>query len=271
MNLLENRLLDLKDKDKKALIPFLMAGDPDLSVTGALMDTLAENGADVLELGVPFSDPLADGPVLQAAADRALASGVTPPDVFSLAAGFSKKYEVPVVLLVYYNLLLKRGLGRFCREAAESGVSALVVPDLPFEEAGELEKVAAACGVINIRFLSLTTSEERIKKICRGARGFIYCVTVTGVTGCREKLAGGIENTVAAARRYTNTPLALGFGISTEQQAREAAKTGDAVIVGSSLVQKIAGVKSEAEKCRAAVEFIKMMKEAMTGGAGDDC
>lgn len=265
MNKLEERMNELKSTGKKALIAYLTAGDPSLDVSAKLLSALAENGADVIELGVPFSDPLADGPVLQASAVRALAAGTTLNDVLSLADGFSKKFSTPLVLLVYYNCIYRKGVELFCREAAEAGVSAVVVPDLPFEEAGRLDLAAASSGLINIRFLSPTTTESRMVSICKSAAGFIYCVAFTGVTGERSLLDPGMLTLLANARKYTDVPLALGFGIATPQQAAAAAAAADAVIVGTALLRQIEEINDPAEKTGAAGKFINSLKKAIDG------
>jgi tryptophan synthase alpha chain len=268
MNLLENNLASMKAAGEKALIPFLTAGDPDMKTTEALLTVLAENGADVIELGVPFSDPLADGTALQAASHRALQSGSTLSGIFAMTESFRRCFEIPVVLLVYYNMVMHRGVEHFCAAAEAAGVSALVVPDLPFEEAAELESEAERRGIVNIRFVSPTTTSARLKKICDSAAGFIYCVSTTGVTGERAELDTGIFSLTEEARRYTDLPLALGFGISTPVQAASAAKLVDAVIVGSALVQKINAASGLEEKCRAAGDFTRLLKTAVRGGAG---
>jgi len=265
MNKLANRLKTLKNAGEKGLIPFITAGDPDLTVTEKLMQVLAENGADVIELGVPFSDPLADGPVLQLAAGRALASGTTPDSVFTLVTRFSKNYDTPVVLLVYYNQVYHRGLDSFCREAGQAGVTGLVVPDLPLEEAAVLDAAAESAGIINIRFLAPTTSAERLEQTCKSARGFIYCVTVTGVTGRQTAMDPQIVTMLDRARTYTDIPLALGFGIADPGQAKAAAKHGDCVIVGSALVEKIAAANGDARYALAG-SFIRSLKNAMKEG-----
>ncbi|MBT9168227.1 MAG: Tryptophan synthase alpha chain [Syntrophomonadaceae bacterium] len=265
MNKLEKRMSEMKSAGKKALIAYLTAGDPSLSVSAKLLNALAENGADVIELGVPFSDPLADGPVLQASAARALAAGTTLDDVFLLANGFCKKFSTPVVLLAYYNSIYRKGVEQFCREAAEAGVSAIVVPDLPYEEAGQLDLAAASTGLINIRFLAPTTTENRMITICKSSAGFIYCVTVTGVTGGCSLLDPGMLTLLANARKYTEVPLALGFGISTPKQAAAAAAAADAVIVGTALVRQIENINDPTEKSLAAGRFINSLKRAIEG------
>ncbi|MBS4023414.1 MAG: tryptophan synthase subunit alpha [Dethiobacter sp.] len=265
MNSLTKRMHELKAEGKKALIPFLTAGDPDFSSTAELLPVLAENGADVIELGVPFSDPLADGPVLQAAAGRALAAGATPDCVFRLVREFRQNFATPVVLLVYYNNIFRLGTDRFCKQAALAGVDGLVVPDLPFEEAGELDIAAAECGLINIRFVSPTTTDRRLEKICETAAGFIYCVSVAGVTGERSELDGRVAGLVRRAAAFTAVPVIVGFGISTPRQAADAASVADGVIVGSALVARLAAEKEVEQKVKVAAEFISSLQAALKG------
>lgn len=268
-NLLILRLEEMKRSGVKALIPFLIAGDPHLAATEKLLAVLAENGADVIELGIPFSDPLADGPVLQLAAGRALVAGTTTSDVFAVVERFRQRFDTPVVLLIYYNLIYRRGVHQFCQDAASAGVSGLVVPDLPFEEAGQLDAAADEAGLVNMRFLSPTTTDNRMEAICQSAKGFIYCVTVTGVTGKRAAMDPAVEKMLKKARAYTDVTLALGFGISDPKQAAAAAVCADAVIVGSALVAEIAEAKSVDEKCAVATAFIRSLKEAIEGSGAD--
>ena len=228
-----------------------------------LLDALVAGGADIIELGLPFSDPLADGPVLQAAASRSLQAGTTPRACLDLAARYRRKQALPLVLLVYYNLIFRYGQERFCREASAAGVSALVVPDLPFEEAGALNHAARGEGLINIRMISPTTMEDRLANICRAAEGFVYAVTVTGVTGKKRRLDPELPRLVQRARQYTSIPVLPGFGVSGPAQAAQAAGLADGVIVGSALVQSVAGATGVKEKCRVATEFIRSLREAI--------
>lgn len=270
MNLLVTKLDDAQKQGKKVLLPFVMAGDPDLETTESLLQALVAGGADAIELGVPFSDPLADGPVLQAAASRALQAGTTPRACLALAARFRAKHTLPLVLLVYYNLIFRCGPERFCREAAAAGISALVVPDLPHEEAADLNLAARRAGLINISLITPTTGGERLAKICRAAEGFIYMVTVTGTTGERRRLDGKLPDLVLRVREYTNIPVLLGFGVSGPAQAAEAGGLADGIIVGSALAQRLAAAGSLSEKCRTATEFTQSLRTALSGGAGYD-
>lgn len=265
MNGLVKRMSELRAGNRKALIPFITGGYPDMEMTESLLAALAESGADVIELGIPFSDPLADGPVLQAAATEALASGTTPNQIFAAVANFREKYDTPLVFLVYYNMVFRRGLDVFCQDAARAGISALVVPDLPLEEAESLDQAAKNTGLVNIRFLSPTTSDDRLENICKSAAGFIYCVAVTGVTGERAQMDSRITSLLTRARIQTDVPLALGFGISTPAQAKVAAEAADAVIVGSALT-KIINESEPHQRLQSVVEFVRSLRTAIDGG-----
>jgi len=231
---------------RAALMPYLMGGFPDLDASRAIGEAYADGGADLVEVGVPFSDPLADGPVVHAAGTRALASGATVPGVIGLAGALSERF--PVVLMCYANLVLARGVERFADELASAGVSGLIVPDLPLEESPAALAACDAAGLALVPLVAPTTPEERLRRIGAQARGFVYTVSVTGTTGERAELdPGGL---LARVRACTDVPGALGFGISRPEQAAAAAAAGaDGVIVGSRLVRAAA----EGEDVRALV------------------
>lgn len=217
-------------------MPFLVAGDPNLAATSQAVEALVRAGADLIELGVPFSDPIADGPINQRAYQRALAAGVTLRDVLSLVRDLRARFGVPVVLLSYLNPLLLFGLDRFCAEAAASGVDGVIVPDLPADEAGDLARQARAAGLDVIFMLSPTSTDARIKLAAAQSSGFIYCVSLTGVTGVRDRLSGEVEGLVKRIRQHTGLPICVGFGVSTTEQARQVGAIADGVIVGSAIV-----------------------------------
>jgi tryptophan synthase alpha chain len=223
---------------RAALMPYIMGGYPDLAASIRIGAAAVAAGADVLELGIPFSDPLADGPVIHEAATRALAAGVGVESVLEVAAELA--LLVPVVLMTYTNILLAPGVERFLHRAQERGVSGLIVPDLPLEEADEIASAAAAAGVALVPLVAPTTPEERLARIGAHARGFVYVVSVTGTTGERAGTAEALAPLIARARAHTSVPVALGFGISTPEQAAAAADAGaDGVIVGSRLVRAV--------------------------------
>ena len=233
---------------RAALMPYLMGGFPDLDASLAIGRAYADAGADLVELGVPFSDPLADGPVIHAAGTRALESGATLHGV--LEVGRELAESVPVVLMCYANLVLARGPERFAGELAERGISGLIVPDLPLEEAGEVLAACDGAGIAQIALVAPTTPDDRLAAIGRNARGFVYLVSVTGTTGERDGAAPGLAEMIARTKANFDVPVAVGFGIGTPAAAAEAAEAGaDGVIVGSRLVR----AASEADDPAAAV------------------
>jgi tryptophan synthase alpha chain len=220
-------------KKRKALITFITAGDPNLKTTEKLIKDLERSGADIIELGIPFSDPLADGPIIQASHQRALKNNVSLADVFKLVK--RAKATVPIVFMLSANLVEKYGWDKFYADCEASGVSGAIIPDLPPEETSNING-----NVESIFLIAPTTSEERIKKITSACAGFVYLVSTTGITGKRTKLAEGLAGTIATIRKYTSLPIAIGFGISNPAQAKEAVKNADGVIVGSAIVELIA-------------------------------
>jgi tryptophan synthase alpha chain len=219
-----------------ALMPYLMGGFPDLDESLAIGEAYADGGADLVELGVPFSDPLADGPVIQAAGTRALAAGASVAAVLEVAAALSAR--LPVVLMCYANLVMARGVERFAVDLAATGASGLIVPDLPLEESGEVREACDAAGLALVPLVAPTTPDDRLAAIGGQARGFLYTVSVTGTTGERAAMADAFAQVVARAKAHTTVPVALGFGIATPEHAAQAAEAGaDGVIVGSRLVR----------------------------------
>jgi len=218
-----------------ALMPYLMGGYPDTAASIECGLAAAEAGADLIELGVPFSDPLADGPVIHAAGTEALRNGVHLHDVLGVARELSS--QVPVVLMVYANPVLKRGAERFAAEAAEAGAAGLIVPDLPYDEAGAVRDACDAAGMALVPLVAPTTTPERVAEIGRGARGFVYTVSLAGTTGERDELPPELGETVARVREAADVPVAVGFGISTADHARRVAAVADGVIVGSRIVR----------------------------------
>jgi len=237
VNRLEACFAAARSSGQKLLVTYVCAGDPDLAATERLVPSLAEAGADVIELGVPFSDPLADGPTIQAASQRALASGTTLPGVLSLVERLRHSGCLsPLVLFGYLNPILRMGEEAFVARAAASGVDGLLVADLPLEESSKLARLAEAQGLSLVLLAAPTTPEVRLRAIGEHTRGFLYFVSVTGVTGARSELPPDLPAKLAAVRRATSVPVAVGFGISTPEQARALAAHADAVVVGSALV-----------------------------------
>ena len=258
-----DRFQKLKQNSECALIPFITAGDPDLATTAKALEVLANNGADLIELGVPYSDPLADGPTIQAAATRALQKKVQLEDVLAIVKQVAGKINIPIILFTYYNLIYYRGIEAFLQQVHEAGVSGLVVPDLPLEEAEVLLEPAAKIGIEVTLLVAPTSSKERIEAIAARSQGFIYLVSVTGVTGVRSQMATGIFDLLADLHDSTDKPIGVGFGISNPEQAKQVKDWGaDAVIVGSAIVKRLAQNTPEVG-LKAIGEFCHSLKQAI--------
>ena len=237
----------LKKEGKKAFIPYIMAGDPSLQMTKDIVLLFEKCGADIVELGVPFSDPLADGPTIQRASERALKNGVTLRKVISLVKDVRQKTQIPIVLMTYYNPVFKYREDDFIRDAKDAGVDGVIVPDLPPDEAEDFIKISKKTSLNTIFLLAPTSTEDRIKKVVRASSGFIYYVSITGITGAALLLDGSMEVLISNIKRYTDKPIAVGFGVSTPLEATAVAKVSDGVIVGSAIVKKIHETPNELE------------------------
>jgi tryptophan synthase alpha chain len=247
---------------RAALMPYLMGGFPDLETSRRIGDACVEAGADILELGVPFSDPLADGPVIHAAGTRALASGATLDGVLALGAHLSE--AIPVVLMCYANPVLARGFDRFAAGLADAGISGLIVPDIPFEESEDVLAACDAAGVALVPLIAPTTTDARLEAIGARARGFLYAVSLTGTTGERTALSETFGPRIARARAATTVPIALGFGIGTPDQALQAAEAGaDGVIIGSRLVRAAADAGDAGDPAAAVGELVASFARAL--------
>lgn len=255
----------LHDSSQCALIPFITAGDPDLKTTAEALRILDESGADLIELGVPYSDPLADGPTIQAAATRALQQGVRLDDVLEMVKDVAPQIKAPIILFTYYNPILNRGIESFLKQIAEVGIKGLVVPDLPLEEAQSLLTPAAEIGIEVVLLVAPTSSKERIEAIAHQSQGFIYLVSVTGVTGVRNQIESRVQDILQQMRTVTDKPIGVGFGISQPEQARQIKDWGaDAVIVGSAFVKRLAD-GTPTEGLSAIGEFCQSLKSAISG------
>jgi tryptophan synthase alpha chain len=254
----------LRSHARCALIPFITAGDPDLATTERALQILDQNGADLIELGVPYSDPLADGPVIQAAATRSLKQGTKLEHVLEMVKRVSPTLRSPIILFTYYNPILNRGVERFLQDIAAAGVKGLVVPDLPLEEAEVLLQPARAVGIELILLVAPTTPKERIAAIAEQSQGFIYLVSTTGVTGIRTQMESRVKDMLLELRHVTDKPLGVGFGISQPEHARQVVDWGsDAVIVGSAFVKRLA--ESSPEKgLREIAEFCHSLRTAIS-------
>ena len=254
-----NRIADAF-QNGKAFIAFITCGDPDLSTTAACVRAAVKGGADLIELGIPFSDPTAEGPVIQAANERALRGGVTTDGIFDLARELRKDVTVPMVFMTYANVVYSYGIERFCDRCVEAGIDGMILPDVPFEEK---EEFAPACRARGLSFISLIapTSENRVATIAREAEGFLYIVSSMGVTGVRSEITTDIGAMVKLVRENTAIPCAVGFGISTPAQAKRMADLSDGAIVGSAIVRLIAEHGAAAPEY--VHEYVKSMKEGM--------
>ena len=245
---------------KKPLIVFVTGGDPDVETTEKLIPAIAESGADLIEIGIPFSDPVAEGPVIQAASQRALESGTTTDKLLKMAAKVRRNLPVPLLFMTYLNPVYVYGKARFLSVCRDAGIDGIIVPDMPFEEKGELSEDCTKFG-INLISMVAPTSHERIAMIAKEAEGFLYCVSSLGVTGMRSEINAGIASVVAHAKKFTDVPCAIGFGISDAVQARNMAEIADGVIVGSAVVKIAAEYGND---CIEPVqEFIKTLKVAV--------
>jgi tryptophan synthase alpha chain len=257
----------LRDHHQCALIPFITAGDPDLQTTASALRLLDQHGADLIELGVPYSDPLADGSVIQAAATRSLQRGTRLDSVLEMLRSVAPTLQAPIILFTYYNPILHRGIAEFLDQIVQVGVKGLVVPDLPLEEATPLLEQAQARGIEVVLLVAPTSSPERIAAIAQHAQGFIYLVSVTGVTGIRSQLETRVQDLISTLRQVTPKPIGVGFGISQPEQAQQIKAWGaDAVIVGSAFVQRLATGTPE-EGLQAIAQFCQQLKHAILATA----
>jgi len=251
----------LRQQHKKALITYITAGDPSLEKTFNLVLEMEKAGADIIELGIPYSDPLADGPVIQRASERALTAGANMDKIFLLVESLRAKTAVPLVFLVYYNGVFQYGLNRFLDNCKRTGVDGLIIPDLPLEERQELQHRMKDYAIDLIPLVA-PTSEERIKKIVEAAKGFVYCISSMGVTGKRDEFETDLSSFIQKIRKYTETPLALGFGIGTADKVKKLAPICDGVIVGSAIIEAIEeGLEDETSEERVAI-FVKELYDA---------
>ena len=261
MSTIERTFARLRAEGRAALMPFLTMGFPERDSALELVPAVVEGGADLVELGVPFSDPLADGATIQAASQRALENGMTLALCLEQAAALrARGITVPFVLMGYYNPILQMGEVLFAERAAAAGIQGVIVPDLPPEEAGALQEALRRHGLDLIFLLAPTSDEERVRLVAQRASGFIYLVSLTGVTGARDRLPPGLEAFVARVRRATSLPLAVGFGISRPEHVAQVARVADGVIVGSALIRAIAQATNPAEAAR---QFVASLKRGM--------
>lgn len=250
----------LKKKNEKALIPFITAGDPDPETTDHLLKCLVDNGADIIELGVPFSDPMADGPTIQAASQRALTHIFSMDKIFEHVKKVRIYSDTPIILFGYYNPFLHYGIDKLCENAKEAGVDAFLIVDLPPEEASDIKKSADENDIDMIFLLAPTSTDDRIKLISDKASGFLYFVSVTGVTGARSTLAHSLSDYIQHIKKFTDLPVGIGFGISSPEHVHEVAEYADAVIVGSAIIKIIEKNSGSADLISLVGAFVHKLK-----------
>lgn len=263
-NRIDRRFQELRARKEKALIPYITAGDPDLATTQELVWAFEKAGADVLELGVPFSDPLADGTTIQRASQRALEHGCTLKAVISAVGRIRERSQVPLVLMSYVNPILRMGAQEFATRAGHAGVDGVIIPDLPPEEAQEIARCCDASGIHMIFLAAPTSTDARLRHIVEASRGYIYYVSLKGVTGARDTLEAGLEASLARLRRLTDKPIAVGFGISTPAQAATVARLADGVIVGSAIVERIERARGHPGMVEGVAGVVRTLKLALS-------
>ena len=263
MSRISEKFIALREKKEKALIVYLTAGDPSLEITKGLILALEKAGADILEIGVPFSDPTADGPVIQAAAQRALKSGATLTAILEMIKEVRRVSQIPIVLFGYYNPIFVYGGEKFARHAARAGVDGVLVVDLPPEEAPELREFTDAAGIDFIFLIAPTTGAKRTRQIAAGANGFIYYISITGITGTAAPKIADIETAVSKLRKITKLPVAVGFGITTPEQAGQIGKTADGVILGSAVVRLIDENRNSPDLIKIVADFTGALKNEL--------
>jgi tryptophan synthase alpha chain len=239
MNRIDKKFQTLRDQGATAFMPYLCAGDPNPELTSKLLLTLEEAGADLIELGVPFSDPIADGPTVQRASERALTHHISLQEILEMVATVRTQTDIPIALMSYYNPIFRMGEDAFCKAAQDAGVDGVIIPDLPPEQAQSLLEIAPRYNLATIFLVAPTSPPERMQLIASVSTGFIYCVSVTGVTGARAMLSDEIAPMIAELRKHTDKPISVGFGVSTPDQATQIAQIADGVIVGSAIVNVI--------------------------------
>lgn len=263
LNRIDKMFEVLRAKHETAMISFITAGDPDLGTTADLVLAMEKAGADIIELGIPYSDPLADGVVIQESSARALKNGATITKIMETVKKIRHQSSIPLVYLVYYNSVFKYGIEKFLEESNAAGIDGLIIPDLPIEERSEMLEKANEYNIALIPLVA-PTSKERIKGILDSGKGFVYCVSTTGVTGVRSKIGTNVENYMKLVGSFTSLPRALGFGISGPEMAKEYKPYCDGIIVGSAIVKKIAEAKNIEDAVKSVYEFVKEIKDAIS-------
>ncbi len=259
---IQSRFKTLKDMDKKALITFVTAGDPDIGTTRKLVLEMEKKGADIIELGIPYSDPIAEGPVIQAANTRALKNNIRIRDIMEMVRELREVTEIPLVFLLYFNCILQYGIESFFKDCSAIGLDGVIIPDLPFEERDEIESMMSLYPVDVISLVS-PTSKERTEKVAKSAQGFLYCVSSLGVTGVRDDFNTDFEEFFSYIDRFSTIPKAIGFGISTPEHIRKLKKYADGLIVGSAIVRQVENSRSADEALMKVGNFVEILRRAM--------
>lgn len=254
MNRIDKKFQELRDRGAKAFMPYLCAGDPTPELTAKLLLTLEAAGADLIELGVPFSDPIADGPTVQRASERALTHNISLQQILEMVSSLRKQTDIPIALMSYYNPIFRMGEEAFCKAAQDAGVDGLIVPDLPPEQAQQLLEIAPRYNLATIFLAAPTSPPERMQLIASVSTGFIYCVSVTGVTGARAMLSDEIAPMITELRKHTDKPISVGFGVSTPEQAKQVVDIADGAIVGSAIINVVEENMDDEAKLLAAVK-----------------
>ena len=266
MGRISERFAELRSRGERALIPFVTAGDPDLATTERLLVAMVEAGADLLEVGVPFSDPMAEGPTIQRSSERALRTGTSLRRILNLVRTVRPRIDVPLILMGYTNCFFAMGERNFAEAARTVGVDGVIVVDLPPEEGDVFYPAVRECGVDPILLAAPTTTPARLEMLTKETRGFLYYVSLTGVTGARDSVAAGVEESVRAIRRISDIPVCVGFGVSTPEHAARVGAYADGVVVGSALVDRIASAGSPDAAVEAAAEFVEGLKAPLRAG-----
>lgn len=262
MNRIDEKFAELREKNRKALITFVTAGDPTLEATKNIIFEMEKKGADIIELGIPYSDPVAEGPVIQAANERALRNGIRIANIMSMVKDIRKETNIPLIYLLYFNCILQYGIAKFFKDCAQSGIDGLIIPDLPYEELDEIKDVANENGISIITLVS-PTSRERMEKIVKNARGFLYCVSSLGVTGMRNEFSTDFKEFFSSIRKFSSVPAAIGFGIATQEHIRSLKQYSEGLIVGSAIVKQIEISSTIDEAVSNVGRFVMELRQAM--------
>lgn len=263
MNRIDSTFSRCKEENRKALVMYTTAGDPDIEASARLLETLAENGTDIIEIGVPFSEPMADGPTIQLAMERALDSGTKLSQILDMIVEFRKKYDTAIVLFSYYNVIMNYGVEKLAKKSAEIGIDGWLIVDVPYEEYDEVKPLLNENEVKLITLLAPTTPEDRAKMILEEAEGFVYYITVTGVTGARKEIPTDLQENLAMITKHSPVPVVAGFGVASGEMAKVVSEHADGVVVGSALINKMAKAESVDQGISDSSEFVKELAGAL--------